>query len=114
MNIAEISSDNASSYGGDIDSVADLNPTNDVLIDLLVLPPDGLNDPAVDEDDHDVAIVELKRPAVTTLPISVQSPTLTLPATGRSSTGTTSALALALLVAGLAALYAARTQPDHR
>ena len=39
----------------DDDSLPDINPDNDTLIDQTLLPTDQENDRNVDEDDHDVA-----------------------------------------------------------
>ena len=64
---AEISGDSASTYNTDgyenpddgvvtdDDSVPDSDPLNDVLVDQIDPPVPQYNDPAVDEDDHDVA-----------------------------------------------------------
>ena len=67
VNVAEISSDGADGFdstgyetltAGDVeddDSLPDINPHNDTLIDQTLLPTDQKNDRNVDEDDHDVA-----------------------------------------------------------
>jgi hypothetical protein len=67
VNVAEISSDGADGFdstgyetpaAGDVeddDSLPDVNPDNDTLIDQTLLPADQKNDRNVDEDDHDVA-----------------------------------------------------------
>ena len=67
MNYSEISSDGADIYdspgyetpvAGDVeddDSTPNTNPSDDVLVDQTELPTTQHNDPAVDEDDHDIA-----------------------------------------------------------
>jgi uncharacterized repeat protein (TIGR01451 family)/LPXTG-motif cell wall-anchored protein len=73
LNISEISADGADLYDvpvvpdgpgrpstpaadvEDDDSIPDVVTNNDTVIDQTVLPTDRFNDPAVDEDDHDVA-----------------------------------------------------------
>ncbi|MEQ1699588.1 MAG: hypothetical protein ABMA25_05730 [Ilumatobacteraceae bacterium] len=72
-NWAEISSDSAADYGTvDADSVPDTNtgadtgggtnfggPPNDVVVDQTVVPVAQYNDPLVDEDDNDLAQVDV-------------------------------------------------------
>ena len=70
-NYAEISADGADVYDsdgyesdadGDVeddDSVPNANTADDVLIDQTVLPTDQFNDPTVDEDDHDIAPIDV-------------------------------------------------------
>ena len=71
VNVAEISSDGADGFdstgyetpaAGDVeddDSLPDVNPDNDTLIDQTLLPADQKNDRNVDEDDHDVAPIKV-------------------------------------------------------
>ena len=71
VNVAEISLDGADLYDsdgyespieGDVeddDSVPDDDLTDDVLIDQTELPVSQYNDPSVDEDDHDIAPIDV-------------------------------------------------------
>jgi uncharacterized repeat protein (TIGR01451 family) len=70
-NYAEISADGADLYDaegyespadGDVeddDSVPNVDIADDVLVDQTVLPTDQFNDPTVDEDDHDIAPIDV-------------------------------------------------------
>ncbi|MDO8391392.1 MAG: SdrD B-like domain-containing protein [Actinomycetota bacterium] len=67
VNYAEISLDDADIYDtagyelvadGDVeddDSTPNVDMTDDVLVDQIMLPTEQLNDPFTDEDDHDIA-----------------------------------------------------------
>ena len=72
VNVAEISADGAASYDSsgyatpeaglvhDADSTPDSDPNNDVVVDQTDLPSAQYNDPAVDEDDHDIAPIDVR------------------------------------------------------
>ena len=71
VNVAEITTDGADLYDStgyesapngnveDADSVPDTNLANDVLVDQTQLPASQLNDRSIDEDDHDVAPINV-------------------------------------------------------
>ena len=71
VNVAEITTDGADAYDsdgyevpsdGDVeddDSVPDADLSDDVLVDQVVLPDPQYNDPSVDEDDHDIAPIDV-------------------------------------------------------
>ena len=66
-NRAEISGDNAASYGAaihDEDSTPDANPDDDALIDRTSLNALDIDNDVADSDDHDVAVVLPGPPAV--------------------------------------------------
>lgn len=107
-NTAEISSDRSAQYGGDIDSTADADLTNDVLVDQTEFLADGYNDPTIDEDDHDIAVVEVVR-TPQGIPTTTAVPVPTLPRTGSSgTTGTLPAVAGLMVLVGLGSLVAVR------
>lgn len=72
VNLAEITADSADDYDtdgyeipvdGDVeddDSIPDTDTANDVLVDQTALPTDQFNDPTVDEDDHDIAPIDVE------------------------------------------------------
>lgn len=105
VNTAEISTDQSEPYGGDIDSTADADLDNDALVDRTEFPPDGFNDPAVDEDDHDIAVVEVDT-SDQRVPTTTRVPVPTLPATG--SSGGIALVAALFVAAGLGSLGLAR------